>query len=816
MRHRRSIGSILWLGLALCGVAQAQTPVSLTLHGPSMVYEATSAEYRAVVLWSDGNQSNMSAAWAVTWTSANPAAISISPFGSPVTLLTGDVTANAIATVEATFFGPTDPMTASKVVTVLDASSFPVVSDSLAGGWNLLGNSIGAPLNVIAAFGDLVDPVPGVTESILSVWKWDAVNGRWAFFTPTMTPPQLADYAAGKSYAVLQVVQPGEGYWVNTTQPVTLPARSAGPISLAPASLVNGWNLVATGQALTPPELNAFLSEVPPPEGTVAQSFVSLWAWDTDASRWLFYAPSLEASGGPAAVKDYADARGYLDFANLERSLGHGIGFWVSSSTSNPSSDLAPLGQAKAMFSELRTTVRAYTNDLKTGFLDAQSTRIQNELTGKVVPTLSWAVKYQPLIWDALRLFEDIRNGNTASYQVQTNATAGTVRATRRLSVSGGSVDIFCFSNDMTGTQVTSSLLTDATCRSLETDPGAYAYNFPDRTQVVPSAMVMAGATVNDFSYEAIRQQRLETWNGSSYVFVGNTQIGTTRTGTFSRTYAGATTNISSFALAGDFPSENPADDHDTVSLTGSRVVQDATNNIYRYSVTGSIVSKDAGGTAMITLAIGSGSYYDAKEDADGNPLPNSAQAVHVVGSAQTAATRFTGTLDLGAFAADADNSEYLPASSVFDGVAEDLSVGGAGTFLTGRLTVTLNNLASFHSQQPESAGNFLRYDTSFVGTMQAPSRPEMRVTAGSSRTGLDTYSITTNYSYGPVSVAGTGTLDTFNFGNSTLTLTNQDGVTVTFLPHADAVVAKDGVTLGVIPFGSAIVYFVDGYFESL
>jgi hypothetical protein len=196
--------------------------------------------------------------------------------------------------------------------------------------------------------------------------------------------------------------------------------------------------------------------------------------------------------------------------------------------------------------------------------------------------------------------------------------------------------------------------------------------------------------------------------------------------------------------------------------------------------------------------------------------MPNSLQAVHVVAMAETSATRFTGILDLGAFAPDADNLRYLPTSLVFDGSAEDLSPGGAGTFLAGKLTATLNNLTSFHYGQPESAGNFLRADIAFVGTVQAPNRPPMRLTAGSSRTGLDLYSITTNYTYGSVSVTGTGVLNTANRDSSVLTLTSQDGVTVTFQPFADANIVKGSTILGIIPFGSAIVYYSDGYFESL
>lgn len=794
-------------GLMSLGVAWAQTPVSLSIHGPSTVYEAANAEYRAVVSWSDGTKSGAPVAWSASWASGNPAFIFITPFGTPGMLTTGGVASTAALNVSATYSGLTGPLQAVKSVTVLDASAFPAVSHSLAKRWNLLGNSIGAPLNMVSTFGDPLQPVAGVTEVVHSVWKWDSVNLKWAVFSPRLTPVQLAAFAAANNYSVLQVVQPGEGYWVNASQPVALSARIAGKVSLSPGSVVSGWNMLSTGDTMTAADLFASLSAGTPCPGPAQRS---LWAWDAASQRWLFYAPCLD----PVTVKDYADANGYLDFQMESFLLGHGIGFWINTGTANSSSNLAPLGQAKAMFSELRTTVRAYSNDLKSGFLDAQTTRVRNELTGKVAPKLPWALQYADLLAQATRLFEDIRNGNTSSYFVQAGTAGGTVRGSRAFFF--GSEQISCFSNDMAGAQVTAGLLTSASCTVLNLNFGAYTYAFPNRTQMTQRVNVMAGATSNDFSYEAIKRLRLETWNGSFYQFVSNTQVGATQTGAYSRTYLGATTNVSNFSFSGDLPPRDAIADRDTVSLTATRAVQNAANGIYRYALSGSIASKDAGGAVMVTLSIASGSYYDAKEDADGNPLANSPQSVHVVGTAVTGASRFTGTLDLNAFAPDADNAEYVPASSVFEGMVEDLSTGGAGTFLTGRFTVTLNNLASYHSLQPESAGNFLSFDTSFVGTMQAPSRPEMRLTAGSVRAGVDSYAINTNYTYGPVWVSGTATLDTFNTDNSTLTITNQDGVTVTFQPHADAVVSKSGVTLGIIPFGSAIVYFIDGYFESL
>ena len=44
--------------------------------------------------------------------------------------------------------------------------------------------------------------------------------------------------------------------------------------------------------------------------------------------------------------------------------------------------------------------------------------------------------------------------------------------------------------------------------------------------------------------------------------------------------------------------------------------------------------------------------------------------------------------------------------------------------------------------------------------------------------------------------------------------LTNQDGVVMNFQPHADVSITK-GTLVGIIPYGSSIVYYTDGYFES-
>jgi hypothetical protein len=65
-------------------------------------------------------------------------------------------------------------------------------------------------------------------------------------------------------------------------------------------SLLTGWILAA---ALT---INQLL----------IADLTTLWAWDSDWSKWYFYAPSLARAG--------------LDFSQHNKTLGKNIGFWVN------------------------------------------------------------------------------------------------------------------------------------------------------------------------------------------------------------------------------------------------------------------------------------------------------------------------------------------------------------------------------------------------------------------------------------------------------------------------------------------------------
>lgn len=190
---------------------------------------------------------------------------------------------------------------------------------NLSQGWNLVGNSDAVALDVASQLSG---------KDILTVWKWNKVNGRWAFYAPGMTATELAAYAASKQYDVLQTIEAKEGFWVNTMAPVTLTdttGTGAASVVLQASDLAPGWNLVASADNKTPSEL---ISTLQNGLASAGQSIATVWSWDAAAATpgWKFYAPALAAQGA-AALTDYIVRKGYSPFTSA---LTPGQGFWLN------------------------------------------------------------------------------------------------------------------------------------------------------------------------------------------------------------------------------------------------------------------------------------------------------------------------------------------------------------------------------------------------------------------------------------------------------------------------------------------------------
>lgn len=202
-------------------------------------------------------------------------------------------------------------------VSLTDAGSL-----ALAQGWNLVGNSVQAPITVATTFGD--------TAKVDSVWKWVAANNNWAVYLPAMSSTELNSYVSGKGYTVLSSIAGGDGFWVKAKTAFTtqLPTGTA-VASSSFQSMSSGWHLISTGATETPNSFNTDLSVTPPAAGVVPTNIKSLWVWNTSQSKWYFYAPGLEAKGG-TALADFISGNGYLNFTTANQKLGPGIGFWVN------------------------------------------------------------------------------------------------------------------------------------------------------------------------------------------------------------------------------------------------------------------------------------------------------------------------------------------------------------------------------------------------------------------------------------------------------------------------------------------------------
>ena len=217
---------------------------------------------------------------------------------------------------------------------------------ALLAGWNLLGNPLQTPIVMQERFGNVDTPVANVTNNVVSVWKWLPASSQWAFYAPAMSAQALVTYVVGKGYAVLERIEPGEGYWINAKGPWSFQVRTGVPALTVPLALNSGWSLLGVGgDAVTPAAFDKALSDgglsgqylCYPGECwqvsgglTATPSIKTLWSWDAAATKWRFFAPSL-ALQASTVLSDYANGKGYLPYDLNELLYLHvGEGFWVN------------------------------------------------------------------------------------------------------------------------------------------------------------------------------------------------------------------------------------------------------------------------------------------------------------------------------------------------------------------------------------------------------------------------------------------------------------------------------------------------------
>ncbi len=89
---------------------------------------------------------------------------------------------------------------------------------NLQSGWNLVGNGSNSPI---------LPSSIGTNAQVTSVWKWDAKNSKWSFYSPQKQDGGQA-YSASQSYEFLISINPNDGFWINAAQPYSLSLNTGG------------------------------------------------------------------------------------------------------------------------------------------------------------------------------------------------------------------------------------------------------------------------------------------------------------------------------------------------------------------------------------------------------------------------------------------------------------------------------------------------------------------------------------------------------------------------------------------------------------
>ena len=519
----------------------------------------------------------------------------------------------------------------------------------------------------------------------------------------------------------------------------------------------------------------------------------------------------------------------------------------VSSVTADTTS---PVNQAKAMFAELRTTLKSFANDNKTAFLDTQSTRINADLNANVEPEFNTVKDRVTALDRTLTAFENAKAYPTAAYPsgdfrnfapTTTPLSPSPQHGPALVSLTGdfqGAVYGYA-SADYCWTETIAATTATGTVTCAHTGKNSATWTGFNSGYLRMTVFALTGITNNQYSYTATRYHMAFS-TSAGVIATGAISLASgvpSGSGTVSKTVSGTTTT--SLTLSGTLPPSatdatgmNYITGVDTVAYSVVRTA--LAGNNYHYALTGSASTTKFQAAALPitsiadrteTLTFSNGSYFDVDET-NAATGKNKAVAAKLILSAKTAATQFTGTLDMSAFALDADLQNESPTSMTFTGSMSDIRPSiGTGEILTGKLEATTSNFSSYHSNQANSASNFIMGTVAFTGTVQATWRPLLKLVVAVNKNAYATSNVSLNYSYGAVKISGSGTINSQNTASNTLTLSNQDGIQLAITSAAPTTVGatatpattevtKSGTHLATISNGS--ISYIDGVTESL
>ena len=193
-------------------------------------------------------------------------------------------------------------------------------SIQLAPGWNLINFPIQPTNTQVSQLFNGID--------YISVWSWDGENSKWNVYLAS-GDDATQTYANLKGFNVLQNINAGEGFWINSGIEQTLSVEGSSP-SDATHALVKGWNLIGakTDEVKTVSAILNMLNK----EGVNA---ISIWAWNADTMTWKVFLPSFPED----QFKAYIQAKGFEELSQVASTEG----FWINTDESANPTETPPM-----------------------------------------------------------------------------------------------------------------------------------------------------------------------------------------------------------------------------------------------------------------------------------------------------------------------------------------------------------------------------------------------------------------------------------------------------------------------------------------
>lgn len=537
----------------------------------------------------------------------------------------------------------------------------------------------------------------------------------------------------------------------------------------------------------------------------------------TPAEVLLAYDPSTLATQYQEAAVAYADPASLLMVQIQPLEITTNVSQIVVGSNQDD------VSVAKAMFAVLRTTGLSMLNANQDGLPGRKATGHSADFTTILTTQMDSLVRRLGALSSTVNVFVDrnlyVAGTNTLGF-VSGPAIYDSVAALARET---GSIDAA-----MKGLGSFSYCWTDPAAATVSAVSCAIAG--PDSADFSNPANVMLKMVVfavtgtpglNSYSYTATRWNlpvalTNGVWDVNGHLIATTVQAGY---GSWVEDRAQNT-----FAFDGTLPllavATTAASGMDTIHISAARTAL-ATANNFRYALTGSVSATDPVDSSKLqTLFFNTGSHFDLDETfvaTTGNKMI----AAELIGAVQTDSTNFTGTVDMGAFRANADGVDYVPTSVVLNGVIRDFATGD---ILTGKLEAFIGNYAAFLTSLPVSIDNYRQAGLIFIGTVQQPSQLLMRLVLATVHTGFATDSLSVSYSFGNKNTISGSLMSHDTSMTATLTLSNQDGLQVGIATQhyaaapstSSGAVTRYGSPVATLNTTMGIIYYVDGFTESL